>query len=579
MSYDGNGTYNPPQPQYPAIPNTTIYAEDFNTIVADIAAALSLVLVRDGQSPMTGDLNMGNNDIINLASIAASVAGLVISGTVTFQGGVSLLSTLNVAGLTTLASAKGVTMPNGTNTADLATCAFVLQTAMQAALPSQPGGTARYDINSVGGIASWALYGSMSRRQISAASTITKDDSGGLVEITANSFTLAFDPVATLGDRASGLIQNSSTTSKVTLDPSGAELIDGLASYVMYPGEIRRWYVAGGAVRTMVLKRFYMSETVAGNFIKPPGYTAIDLDGVGASGGAGSGCRSAAGNPRSGGGPGGAPARVRRRVYGLADGSSTAYTVGGAGTGGAAVLTDNTNGNNGTAGGNTTFGTLLTAFGGVAGRGGDTSTNAPATSGSGSISAGTAIIGGNANGGLPATPGIMGAGTAGALNNYDEGGGGVGNPATNSPGGCTIWGGAGSANPNLGGLGITSGGSSINGVPAGGTGGYLTTSNTFPANAGTAGARGSYTAGGGAAGGACGAAPTAGTNGPNAASDDEVGGAGSGGGSSTTAAAGAGGDGGFPGGSPGGGGASQNGFNSGKGGDGKGGRIIILGVV
>lgn len=134
MAYDGNGKFELPVPQFPAIPDTTIMAEDFNIILEEIAAALSSALVRDGQAPMTGPLNMGGQGInsvptiSDIATITAVVAGLVIAGKVSFSGAVTFL-----------ASAKGVTQAPGTNTTDLATCAFVLAQAMNTALPLQAG--------------------------------------------------------------------------------------------------------------------------------------------------------------------------------------------------------------------------------------------------------------------------------------------------------------------------------------------------------------------------------------------------------------------------------------------------------
>jgi hypothetical protein len=43
----------------------------------------------------------------------------------------------------------------GTNTTQLATTAFVVQMAFQAALPAQPGGSATYVLTSTGGVAAW----------------------------------------------------------------------------------------------------------------------------------------------------------------------------------------------------------------------------------------------------------------------------------------------------------------------------------------------------------------------------------------------------------------------------------------
>lgn len=67
MSFDGNGTYNPPSPAYPAISGGVIYAADFNTIIADLAAALSNCITKDGQTGVTANIDFGGNRIINIA--------------------------------------------------------------------------------------------------------------------------------------------------------------------------------------------------------------------------------------------------------------------------------------------------------------------------------------------------------------------------------------------------------------------------------------------------------------------------------------------------------------------------------
>lgn len=66
MSLDGNGTYSPPVPQFPAIPNTIIYADDFNQIILDIAMALSTAIFRDGQAAFTADQSLGWNKLTNV---------------------------------------------------------------------------------------------------------------------------------------------------------------------------------------------------------------------------------------------------------------------------------------------------------------------------------------------------------------------------------------------------------------------------------------------------------------------------------------------------------------------------------
>lgn len=62
MAFDGNGTYDPiAPPDFPAVPETTIRAQQYNSQILDIALALSNCVTRDGQSPATADLPMNGN--------------------------------------------------------------------------------------------------------------------------------------------------------------------------------------------------------------------------------------------------------------------------------------------------------------------------------------------------------------------------------------------------------------------------------------------------------------------------------------------------------------------------------------
>lgn len=202
----------------------------------------------------------------------------------------------------------------------------------------------------------------LTRRAITGADTVGVGDIGKLIDITSGTFTLAFADCGTLGNGAWGYIRNSGT-GDVTLDPSGAEQIDGLTSFVMYPGAVRLWQCDGSEIRTVALSGGTKTFASTANYIWAPGVQAWDYDAYGAGAGGGGGARGAA---RKNGGGGGAGERLRGRVLKsqITVGASTACTVGAKGTGGAAAAGDSTSGSNGTNGGNTTIGALATAYGG-----------------------------------------------------------------------------------------------------------------------------------------------------------------------------------------------------------------------
>ena len=189
MSLDGNGTYSPPAPQFPAIPNTIIYADDFNQIILDIATALSTAIFRDGQAAFTANQSMGGHKLTDLANgvdpqdaatlwqvftdpvfVATTAQGfkvtgsmlqalmmtlnLVASGTLTLTG--TTLLDMSASGEVRLpANSKVPTAAPGTADTTLASTAFVSQVAMSAALPGQAGNVGGV-VTTDGNVASWA---------------------------------------------------------------------------------------------------------------------------------------------------------------------------------------------------------------------------------------------------------------------------------------------------------------------------------------------------------------------------------------------------------------------------------------
>jgi hypothetical protein len=376
-------------------------------------------------------------------------------------------------------------------------------------------------------------------------------DKGKAIEITA-AITQTLTAAATLGAGWWAILANATGdgTTVVTLDPNSSELVDGLSTLTMYSGEVRLILCDGSAFQTELLHGGFAKFTANGNFVVPPGATAIQVDCIGGGGGGGSeGNHGPSG--WAGGSGGGGGSRFQRTLaaekIGAAAGSTVAVVVGSGGSGGAA------GGANGGAGGTTTFGSIARAHGGGGGGGNASSVRNGGTGGGvgetgGTGGAGTGIGGMNVVGGNIAGIGGAGGGninTDGAAGKSAEWGGGAG--------------GTGHTN-NVGGAG----GSSLHGA-AGGAGAGGSDNN----NGGAGGSVGQWTAGGGAAGG------TSSTDPANGADGDTGGGGGGGYGNTgaSTASRAKGGAGGVPGG--GGGGSAVLGSNTPAGGDGARGEVRI----
>jgi hypothetical protein len=105
MSRNGSGTYTLPAGN-PVVPATVISTTWANTTLSDIATALTGSVAADGQTPMSGNLVMGNNKVTGLANatnptdavtysqfINPTFATLTVSGASVFNGTATFLST------------------------------------------------------------------------------------------------------------------------------------------------------------------------------------------------------------------------------------------------------------------------------------------------------------------------------------------------------------------------------------------------------------------------------------------------------------------------------------------------------
>jgi len=106
MPFSGSGSFSVYTPGNPAVTGTTISSTAFNNTMNDFATGLSNTITRDGQSPATAAIPMGNNKITGLANgtartDAANVA-VVQDGTPTYLTSVAGTNTVTatVTGLT-----------------------------------------------------------------------------------------------------------------------------------------------------------------------------------------------------------------------------------------------------------------------------------------------------------------------------------------------------------------------------------------------------------------------------------------------------------------------------------------------
>lgn len=323
---------------------------------------------------------------------------------------------------------------------------YIDQLAFNSALPAQPGGALPYKLHSQSGSASWVLDG-LTRTTRTSNTVLGVSDIGTVIDITSGTFTQTFTAAATLGAGWYCWIRNSGT-GDITLDPNGAETIDGLASYVMYPGEARLVQCDGSGFNSVVVHPFAKTFSSSGTFTKPPGYSYFSGLNWGAGG---SGAKS---NTTDGVGGGGGGACTPFHLLASAVGATETVTIGAGGTGPSSAA-------DGVAGGNSTFGSLVTGYGG--GGGGFNLANTGAGGGGGGqFSAGTSAT---------TNAGVAGGDPFGAANS-DNNFGGAGSTSNGGVGKNSVYGGAsGGGGANAGGQSIFGGGGGGGAGASGGTGG------------------------------------------------------------------------------------------------------------
>lgn len=397
----------------------------------------------DGPPPTSGFL--GPAGVVATAAAATDIRGFSGAG----SGDVVKFGTPTVGYLATWSSTSTI---QGTVAYDWATLPNKPAFATQAEALTGTSNALFMSPLRVAQVFATAALQQMTRLTKTTNYQFVQNDRGAVLEI-SGTVSLSFDAPVGLGAAWFAYVHNNGTGD---VNVSGT---DGLASFAMYPGEIRLFQSNGTDIKSYVLKGFSRTFTATGLFIKPPGYN--DFEGE-AWGGGGSGAVSAT---QAGGG--GGAVNVPFKVPASALGATVAVTIG---AGGAAVVGSGVDAN-GNPGGNTTFGTFVTAYAGAQG-----SSGGSARGGGGGGAFGAGVVGGQ--GGEPTT--------SGALNNSGFGGGyggGFGGGGT-SNGGDSIYGGGG------GGLATSLAGNSLHG--GGGGGGASSSAETLGGTSrlGGAGGRG-----------------------------------------------------------------------------------------
>ena len=390
----------------------------------------------------------GNVTIPNNFAVTGTTG---LTGTTTITGAAILSSTLAVTGTTTLTNlgvtgtttlTNALTAANGgTGVATLPANNVLIGNGTSAVTGVAPG-TSGNLLTSNGTAWVSSTPGGSQIVQVTRTSNtqLVASNISNLINITSGTFSQTFAAAATLTNGWFCYIRNAGT-GEITLDPNGAETIDGFTSYIMYPGETRLVQCNGTSFTTIVLQSFYTVFTGSGTFTKPPGYSTLNgiLWGGGGSGNSGGFLNG------SGGGGGGCGHSFS--IISSFFSNSCTVTIG---AGGAGI-----NSGTGNAGGDSSFDGKIYGYGGA---GATTSGSTPSggtgggifASGSPNTPSGDNPGFGGAKAGGFGYAGGAGGGTANIGGNsfYGGAGGGGHSASTNYAGGTSTFGGAGGAAPS-----------------------------------------------------------------------------------------------------------------------------------
>ncbi len=273
MSRNGSGVYTLPAGN-PVVTGTVISTSWANNTMNDLASAMTDSVAADGQTPMTGPLNLNSNKVTNLAN--ATLTGDAVNfgqfSTPTFTGAVTCSSTLSVAGDTTMAgnlavnSTGQIKLPNGS-------------TAQRSATPAV--GSIRYN-TTLQQFEGYSTYSGQTISSITRVTTTATLTTASAHNLTTGTFVTVSGavPVEYNGTFSITVVDATSFTYTMLSTPSGSASTVG--SYL-----VGKWSQIGGGATGNGGDQIFVenSQVVTASYQIPTGKNASTVSPITINGG------------------------------------------------------------------------------------------------------------------------------------------------------------------------------------------------------------------------------------------------------------------------------------------------------
>jgi len=273
MSRNGSGVYTLPAGN-PVVSQTIISSTWANNTMNDLASAMTDSVAADGQTPMTGPLNMNSNKVTNLATGTNSNDGINFTqfNTPTFGGAVTCSSTLAVVGNTTMTgnlavnSTGQIKLPNGS-------------TAQRSATPAV--GSIRYN-TTLQQFEGYSTYSGQTISSITRVTTTATLTTASAHNLTTGTFVTVSGavPVEYNGTFSITVVDATSFTYTMLTTPSGSASTVG--SYL-----VGKWSQIGGGATGNGGDQVFVenSQVVTASYQIPTGKNASTVSPITINGG------------------------------------------------------------------------------------------------------------------------------------------------------------------------------------------------------------------------------------------------------------------------------------------------------